>query len=298
MTIDQGWHRLLAGSRRTGKMPVPPGGPAALWLIFSVTIDQRPSAFENPFDRFTGLADVYARFRPSYPRAALDFIVSRCGLRTGAQVVDVGCGTGISARLFAGRGLKVIGIEPNADMRARAEAQSQPPGLPEPVYRDGRAEATGLPDACARAVLAAQAFHWFDPEAALREFHRILQPGGWAVLVWNERDEADPFTAAYGAIVRRFPDAKALEAPRGRAGEALLRSLLFQAAEKVCFANEQSLDEKGLLGRAFSVSYAPRDAESIEKFQAELRAVFARFQQAGTALLRYETSVYLARRPL
>ena len=71
--------------------------------------------------RFDGLADVYDRCRPSYPAAAIAYIVHHCGLRPNLCVVDIGCGTGISSRQMAEAGLRVIGIEPNADMRKTAE---------------------------------------------------------------------------------------------------------------------------------------------------------------------------------
>src|SRR5262249_14230672 len=157
----------------------------------------------------------YAQYRPAYPPAALDFIQAHCGLGPGAGLVDVGCGTGISTRLFAERGVRVLGIEPNDEMRRQAEATPLSPELPAPVYRSGRAEATGLPDQSADAVLAAQAFHWFEPNAALGEFRRLLRPGGWVVLMWNERAESDPCTAAYGQVVRSAPGAAAVEVPRG-----------------------------------------------------------------------------------
>ncbi len=139
----------------------------------------------NPTGRFTGLSDLYAKYRPGYPDEALDFIIQRCGLDGATTLVDVGCGTGISSRLFAARGVPVIGIEPNDEMRGRAEAASggsHPRLAVAPVYRAGRAEATGLPDGTAAAVLSAQAFHWFDVEPTLREFHRILRPGGRVAL--------------------------------------------------------------------------------------------------------------------
>jgi SAM-dependent methyltransferase len=249
----------------------------------------------NPTGRFSGMAELYAKCRPDYPAEAVDFILARCGLGPGARLVDVGCGTGISARLFARRGLEVIGIEPNADMRRQAEAEPPPPDAPAPVYRDGTAEATGLADASANAVLAAQAFHWFDAAASLREFHRILKPGGWVILLWNERDAADPLTAAYGEVIRSTGEATAIEVPRGKAGTPLLDSPLFEDARRDLFRHVQELDREGLLGRAFSASYAPREPERAERFAADLESVFARFAQAGKVVLRYETSVYTAR---
>src|SRR5947209_19187036 len=159
-----------------------------------------PSEY-HPTERFTGLAGLYSQYRPAYPAAALDFIINRCGLNDRSVLVDVGCGTGISSRLFAARGIRVTGIEPNADMLCQAERELLSAGTPLPTYREGRAEATGLPEASADAVVAAQAFYWFQPEAALREFHRVLKPAGWAGLLWNTRDESDPFTSAYGAVV-------------------------------------------------------------------------------------------------
>jgi SAM-dependent methyltransferase len=250
----------------------------------------------NPLGRFSGLADIYAKCRPTYPAEAIDFVVSHCGLQPGGTLVDVGSGTGISSRLFGQRGVQVIGLEPNPDMRRQASAEASPPHTPAPRYQEGRAEATGLPGGVADVVLAAQAFHWFEPETTLPEFQRILKPGGWVVLMWNERDETDPFTAAYGAVMRSAPNAAAVEVPRGRAGEVLLSHAVFQDAERRLFRNNQVLDEEALLGRAFSASYAPADPSAREVFSTNLRAVFAQYQRGGQVVLRYETSVYVARR--
>ncbi|MFL5242244.1 MAG: class I SAM-dependent methyltransferase [Gemmataceae bacterium] len=250
----------------------------------------------NPLDRFMGLAQVYARCRPSYPTAAVQRIISQTGIGRDSLLVDVGSGTGISSRLFAERGIPVIGVEPNEEMRQVAEAEPWPLELPKPRYQAGQAEMTGLADVTADVVLAAQAFHWFQPEAALREFHRILKLGGWAALLWNERDENDAFTAAYGEVVRSSPNAAAVETPRRKAGEPLLRSPLFQRGERVAFHYEQVVDEEALLGRAFSASYAPRDPQGREAFADSLRKVFTRFAKNGTVAIQYETSLYLAQK--
>ncbi|HEY9871632.1 MAG TPA: class I SAM-dependent methyltransferase [Candidatus Obscuribacterales bacterium] len=250
----------------------------------------------QPTGRFSGLSDLYARYRPDYPDEAVEFIISHCSLTPDDLIIDVGCGTGISTRVFSRRGLKLIGIEPNADMRERAEAAPVPEGGPAPSYRDGRAEATGLKDGIASLVLCAQSFHWFKPETALQEFHRILKRYGWVALMWNERNRHDAFTAAYGTVIARLPGAPSVEEPRVRAGYRLMESPLFTNAERAVFRNEQLLDQDGLLGRAFSASYAPRDPIEAERFAEALRSVFLRYQVDGRISLVYETSVFVAQR--
>ncbi len=256
----------------------------------------RPANGHDPTRRFTGLADAYARFRPTYPSAAVTYVLRRCALRPGSLLVDVGCGTGISSRTFAARGLRVLGIEPNPDMRREAARDPSPEGVPRPEYRDGRAEATGLPTASADAVLSAQAFHWFDPARALPEFHRILRPGGWVVLLWNTRDESDPFTAAYGKLVWSLTDRARTPEIREDSPAAIRASPLFEAVECRTFPNEQRLDEEGLLGRAFSASYAPREADRRDAYASALRALFRANGRDGVIPLRYITEVRLARR--
>jgi SAM-dependent methyltransferase len=248
-------------------------------------------------DRFTGRAGAYAKYRPSYPSRALDHIVSRCELGADSLMVDVGCGTGISSRLFGALGIKVLGIEPNDDMRAVADAVPSGASGQRVAYRTGQAERTGLAAAVADAVLAAQAFHWFEPHAALHEFHRILKPGGWVILMWNERDDRDPFTLAYSGLVDQARDT-AFEGSMSheRAGNVLLASPLFSEGQRVSFGNEQILDEDGLLGRAFSVSYAPTGAADAARWTDGLRKLFREHQQAGRVVIRYQTRVLLARR--
>jgi len=253
----------------------------------------------NPTGRFTGRAEAYARYRPGYPSEALEYILTHCGLGSESLLVDVGCGTGISSRLFAALGVNVVGIEPNGEMRATAEARMCGEGGRRLTYREGRAECTGLPAAVADAVLAAQAFHWFEPDAALREFHRILKPGGWAILMWNERDDQDPFTRAYSRLMLWARDAVSAGSTwDGQAGNVLLVSPLFREGQRVSYGNNQTLDEEGLLGRAFSVSYAPTEASEAAKWAEGLKAIFTEHQRDGKVVLRYQTSVYLGRRSL
>ena len=132
----------------------------------------------DPLGYFTGLADLYSAFRPGYPAAAMAWMAA--GLPRPLRTADVGCGTGISSRLLAAQGVSVIGVEPNADMLDEARRRT-PPEF-DIDYRAGDAEHLPLEDSSVHLVLCAQAFHWFDAEAALREFHRVVAPGGRSLV--------------------------------------------------------------------------------------------------------------------
>jgi SAM-dependent methyltransferase len=124
--------------------------------------------------RFTGLADHYDACRPRPPAGLPDLLCQLAGVARPRLVVDLGSGTGLSTRIWAGRAEAVVGIEPNADMRRRAEAQPKA-GV---RYQPGRSTATGLPDGAADIVTCAQCLHWMDPELTFAEVTRILRPGG------------------------------------------------------------------------------------------------------------------------
>jgi len=128
---------------------------------------------------WTGNASSYDRARPAPPPALLDLLTQVIHTPHPALVVDLGSGTGLSTAIWGGRAERVIGIEPNADMRNEATGKVE--GLPEAArieYREGLAHQTGLPDGCADVVTAANAFHWMEPTSTLDEIARILRPGG------------------------------------------------------------------------------------------------------------------------
>ncbi|MBX9947933.1 MAG: methyltransferase domain-containing protein [Candidatus Obscuribacterales bacterium] len=246
--------------------------------------------------RFTGLADIYAKARPTYPDAAIDYVLDICNLSAGSELADIGCGTGISSQLFTERGLHVIGVEPNFDMRQKA---GELVGLVKPgTLRlvDGTAENTTLADSSVQAVVCAQAFHWFKPELALLEFQRILKPGGWTVLFWNERDESDQFTRAYGDAFRKLTEIDAIEGKHGASGMPLLTSEYFCKGELTHFENEQVLDRESLILRAFSASYAPKETGIANRLKEMLNTAFERFQKNSEVSLKYTVAVYSAQK--
>lgn len=144
---------------------------------------------------FGAAADAYERGRPSYPAAALDWLLPPAAHR----VLDLGAGTGKLTRLLADRpGLDVVAVEPSAGMREAFAAS-----LPGIEVREGTAEAIPAPDDAFDVVLVAQAWHWVDPVVAVPEVARVLAPGGTLGLVWNVRDETVPWVAALGEIIHR-----------------------------------------------------------------------------------------------
>jgi len=129
---------------------------------------------------FGGVAALYDQSRPSYPDAAVDWLIA-----DGVQrVVDLGAGTGKLTRLLAARGLEVTAVEPSQGMREQLQAV-----LPQVETLEGSGEALPLPDGSVDAVLIAQAWHWVDVEPASVEVARVLRPGGYLGLVWNRRDK-------------------------------------------------------------------------------------------------------------
>jgi ubiquinone/menaquinone biosynthesis C-methylase UbiE len=244
---------------------------------------------------FTGLASLYAEHRPSYPSAAIDWILS--DLVGPIRVADVGCGTGISTRMLASRAAQVIGIDPNPDMLARARQCSTPTDV-SIEYRIGAGERTGLDDNGVNLVVCAQSFHWFDALMALREFHRILLPAGRLALIWNVKDERDAFTAAYNQLADRAQaDAatRGLLVPSERAADPTLGGY-FTNVRTRSFPNPQSLDMDGLLGRARSASYFPKQGPLRDGLEDELRRLFDRYQHDGRVILLHQTEVTLADR--
>lgn len=245
----------------------------------------------NPTTRFTERAGEYDRFRPGYPEAALDLVLR--GLDTARIVVaDVGAGTGIFSRALAGRGCRVIAIEPNDAMRAAA------PPFAGIEWRAATGEQTGLASASVDLVTCAQAFHWLKPEQAIREFCSILKPGGRVALLWNIGDERDPVAKGYYDAIRRASDFFTTSHDRVTANPLHHAPLLGQ--EEHTLPNAQRLDAEGLIGRAMSASYIPRGADSPQRRRLieDLEALHARHADAeGKVTLVYQTHVYLARTP-
>ncbi len=246
---------------------------------------------QDPTRRFSRRVENYARFRPSYPEEMIDILIARSILRAGDVVADIGSGTGKLAELFLRRGHAVFGIEPNAEMRAAGLAAL----AGRPAFRsvEGRAEATGLPDASVDLVTAGQAFHWFDTGAARREFVRILKPGGHVVLVWNERPSgASDFMDDYESILKAHGTDYAEIRRLDPSPEVLGSFFGGDGFQTEALRHHQEMDFAGLRGRLLSSSYVPEEgAPDFEAMMFDLEWLWKTHVWSGQVRFLYDARV-------
>ncbi|AIF47657.1 class I SAM-dependent methyltransferase [Dyella japonica] len=244
-------------------------------------------------ERFSDRVVEYVRYRPDYPLAMLTWLQDTFGVTPDWLVADIGAGTGISSKLFLDGGYRVIAVEPNAPMREAAESWLGD----HPRFKavDGHATDTGLDDASVDLVTVAQAFHWFDQDAAHHEFRRILRPGGLAAIIWNSRRlVGTPFLEGYEALLKqygtdytsiaeRYGDEPSMRAWFGDGYRAMGR-----------FDHGQWLDYDGLSGRLLSSSYAPREGHpQHQAMMRALRELFDRCAVNGRISFDYDTVIYV-----
>jgi SAM-dependent methyltransferase len=246
----------------------------------------------NSKERFTSRVDTYKKYRPSYPREAIDYLFHVVGMNSNSEVLDIGAGTGIFSELLLERGTRVTAIEPNEAMR---EAAIQALGE-QTNFRaiSGSAEETGLPDHSCDYIVSAQAFHWFDRVAAKKEFHRVLRPGGKAVLIWNTRlTEGTPFLKGYEQLLKEFGVEYTKLNHKNISPEMLAPFFKPDGLHEVRFPNRQMFDLEGLIGRSLSSSYVPEFGHPDHQPMLEaLNHLFERNKQDGVVFFDYETELF------
>jgi SAM-dependent methyltransferase len=229
---------------------------------------------------FGPAADRYDQTRPSYPPAALTWAL---GTEV-RQVVDLGAGTGILTRVLRDLGHDVVPVEPDAEMRRRL-AHSTPGVTP----LDGSAERIPLPDASVDAVVAGQAYHWFDTERAHPEIARVLRPGGVFAPLWNIRDDSVPWVARLSEIADDTRGNHAGQLPNPDFGP------LFGSVTAKSFAHQVPMTAEGLVELIKTRSYyLVARPEKQAEVVARVRDLVCELPEPFP--LPYHTAVYRARR--
>jgi SAM-dependent methyltransferase len=208
-----------------------------------VIVNRDPNE-RGPFTAFAGVAGAYERARPGYPEEAVRWLAGD----EPRDVVDLGAGTGKLTRALVELGHRVTAIEPLPEM-----LELLPQAAPGAFAILGNAEVIPLPDAHADVVTCAQSFHWFDHAVALPEIARALRPSGRLAIVWNTRDDREPWVARLSAIIGEESVRQEDVLPG-----ALDESGLFGPVETAEFHLEQRLDRELLLDLVVSRSYCAK----------------------------------------
>lgn len=244
--------------------------------------------------RFSDRVENYVRYRPGYPAGLVDTLIDVCQLNNDSKVVDIGSGTGIFTQQLLARGLRVIAVEPNIEMRESAEGQLSHYERFRSI--DGSAEQTNLSDASVDLIVSAQAFHWFRVSETRREFNRILKPTGSVALVWNQRDTQSPFQIDYDAMLRQhapeYNDANHANLP----DKTIAEFFDSNSYKILSFKNNQSFNLQGFLGRMQSSSYTPaQGAPGHDNLMALATELFKQHEVNGHISFDYSTRLHLGK---
>ncbi len=244
--------------------------------------------------RFSDRVDAYLAGRPRYPAALVSHLETLGALPRTGVVADIGVGTGLSAEPFLAAGHRVIGVEPNAPMRAAGVEYLARFSTYE--ARDGTAESTGLAPGSIDLVIAGQAFHWFEPGRFRAESQRILRPGGWGALIWNDRDLAGtPFLAGYEALLLECGNDYQAIRYRRLGTDAI--PVYFGGQPPVAWEwrHRRDMDWAMLAALAGSASYLPAPGQPRHaELMVALRALFDTNAAGGLVEMRYTCRVHAA----
>lgn len=234
----------------------------------------------DPATSFGAVAGVYERARPGYPVAAVRELLGAGPL----DVLDLGAGTGKLTRVVAGLGHRVRAVDPDAAMLAELAR-----AVPDVGCEVGSAEALPMADGSVDAVVAGQAYHWFDPERALPEIARVLRPGGRLGLLWNLRDDRMPWMARFGELAGAADTGDQLDPPAVRP--------LFGEASVRWYHHTTSLSVDGLVDLAASRSYVlvRPDVERAALLD-EVRALAEQIAVDGAIRVPYRLQVWSAQK--
>ena len=246
-------------------------------------------------ENFTGKAEVYSKYRPSYPNEFIDYLLSENRLNEDSVLVDIGAGTGILTKQLLEKGLSVKAVEPNGDMRIIAEQSLNQNNRFTSI--NATAEHTSLNDNSVDLVIAAQAFHWFNKEKFKKECIRILKQDAKVSLVWNSRDSSNQLIIDNEQICKKWcPSFYGFSGGIGEDQDVFKHFYRNGTYEFITFQHDLVFDYEGFLGRNLSASYAPQKTDkAYTSFVSAIRELFEKYSHGGEIVIPNLTRSYLGR---
>lgn len=245
-------------------------------------------------DIFNGIANIYDKYRPTYPHALFTYLCSDVGMNVSDVVADIGSGTGILSKKLLDICNLVYAIEPNNDMRRIAELNLS--SRENFVSIHATAEATTLHEHCVNYITAAQSFHWFNRIAFKAECQRILKDKGQVILIWNRRDEKSDMVQAIDSISKHFCPNFSGSSCGMRGATAIGDYKDFFTGNYVTksFSNPLIFNQENFLGLHQSASYCPnKDEENYSKYIDSLTNFFESHCRNGLLTLENSTHCYI-----
>jgi ubiquinone/menaquinone biosynthesis C-methylase UbiE len=245
----------------------------------------------DPTQRFSNRVESYRLHRPGYPSAIAELLAQECGLDSESVIADIAAGTGLLTEIFLAHGFNVIAVEPNQQMReACATLITQYPHL---NCVEGTAESTGLHGHSTDLITVGQAMHWFDLERTRNEFVRILKPGGWCAIIYNNRRmTGDPFHEGYEQILIDHGTDYSTVRDSHLDEDRLAAFFAPNAMCSATFKTAQHLTVDGLMGRVLSSSYMPQPGHArYEEMSRSVESHFAEHETGGHVRMEYDCVV-------
>ena len=237
----------------------------------------------NNTEKFSGRAEVYTEGRPSYALELIVCLYEKYGFARQSIIADIGSGTGKLTKQLLDKGSTVFGVEPNSDMRNKAEKELG--RYKNFISVDGTASATNLAPESVDFITSAQAFHWFDANEFRVECKRILRPGGKIALIWNTRDmDFGINRKSYDVFTRYCPDFKGFGGGIQKDDRSIVE--FFRGRyEREIFENPLYFDRHKFISRSLSGSYSLKKGDAkFEAYLEELNGLFDRY--AGNDILK------------
>lgn len=243
---------------------------------------------------FSGIADVYEQGRPEYALELIDDLYTKYGFSQSSVIADIGTGTGKFAGQILKRGSVVIGVEPNDDMRHKAQIILG--NCDKFSLVKGDASNTTLQNESVDFITSAQAFHWFDPSAFRKECRRVLKPDGLVVLLWNIRDMnsfvnkecfeiytqyCDRFTGFHGGIQR---------------DDIKIKEFFDNEYERIEYDNPLFYKKEDFTKRCLSGSYSLKETDAnYGTYLSLFDKIFEKYNENGILTMGNKSVAYIGK---